>query len=65
MPIYEYRCAACGAEFSEMRKMGDDAPRACPKCASGDTKKILSAFASFKSGAAGPACGHSHAGGGG
>ncbi len=45
MPIFEYKCEACGKEFEEL-VFGDDVP-ACPACASGATHKLLSA-AQFK-----------------
>ncbi|WP_029896710.1 FmdB family zinc ribbon protein [Desulfohalovibrio reitneri] len=49
MPIFEYKCAACGREFEEL-VFGDQAP-ACPDCASHDTKKLMSS------------CRHKHGGG--
>lgn len=27
MPIYEYRCEACGKEEERLQKIGDDAPQ--------------------------------------
>lgn len=39
MPIYSYRCAACGSEFEELRRMSDPAP-ACPACASAEVKQL-------------------------
>jgi putative FmdB family regulatory protein len=41
MPIYEYRCAKCGADFEEIVGMNAPAP-ACPECHSGKTEKLLS-----------------------
>ena len=44
MPMYEYRCAACGKEFE--RYVATSAGAAvCPSCASGDVKRKLSVFA--------------------
>lgn len=40
MPIYEYKCASCSAEFEEL-VFGDDAP-ACPKCGAEDCRRLLS-----------------------
>lgn len=42
MPIYEYKCEACGAEMEFMQKSGDTPPKKCPKCG-GKLKKRLSA----------------------
>ena len=46
MPIYEYRCAGCGADFELTRSMsqsGDPAP--CPSCGK-PAEKLVSSFAS-------------------
>ena len=32
MPIYSYRCSACGHEFSAMRKMDERKLAQCPEC---------------------------------
>jgi putative FmdB family regulatory protein len=33
MPIYEYRCEACKAEFEKIVKMDDrESVQACPEC---------------------------------
>ncbi len=32
MPIYEYRCDACGHEFDELQKLSDPALKECPNC---------------------------------
>ena len=43
MPIYEYRCRACSADF-EKYVPGAAATVACPSCASGDITRKLSLF---------------------
>ena len=43
MPIYGYRCQACGHEFELMQKMSEPAPGACPTCNQTDVRKQLSA----------------------
>ncbi|TAM43823.1 MAG: zinc ribbon domain-containing protein [Gammaproteobacteria bacterium] len=43
MPIYEYRCEACGHELEVMQKMSDDALRDCPTCNKPTLKKLISA----------------------
>ena len=40
MPIFEYRCEACGHEF-ETLVLGKTAPE-CPSCQSQDLKRLLS-----------------------
>ena len=32
MPIYAYRCKACGHELEEMQPMGAAPPGPCPEC---------------------------------
>jgi putative FmdB family regulatory protein len=69
MPIYEYRCRACGTVFARLQpiSMPTDATT-CPECKSYETERLLSTFAagassSGRSSSAGsPPCG---AGGGG
>ena len=43
MPIYEYRCEACGHEMEALQKMSDDALVLCPNCSEPTLKKLLSA----------------------
>jgi putative FmdB family regulatory protein len=44
MPIYEFRCEECGAEFEELIKAGGEAP-ACLSCGSMRVKRTFSAQA--------------------
>ena len=32
MPVYEYRCQACGHRLEEIQPMGSGAPGPCPEC---------------------------------
>lgn len=43
MPIYEYRCSACGHELEALQKMGDDALMHCPECHGETLQKKISA----------------------
>ena len=43
MPIYEYRCAACGHELEAMQKMSDAPLTDCPNCGQPALKKLISA----------------------
>jgi len=40
MPIYDFRCRACGAEFEQLVRGG--APAACPRCAGVDLEREVS-----------------------
>ena len=42
MPIYEYRCYACGHEHEALRKMSDPPLLECPDCGKKALKKMLS-----------------------
>lgn len=42
MPIYEYRCAACGERFERFLRR-DEAVR-CPHCGGDDLKRLFSPF---------------------
>ncbi len=41
MPLYDYRCAACGREVEVMHGINDRGPDACEACGSA-MKKVLS-----------------------
>ena len=43
MPIYEYRCGACGHELEAMQKMSDEPLRDCPACGQAQLTKLISA----------------------
>lgn len=48
MPIYGYRCSACGHEFEILQKMTDMPLTACPKCSGKLTKMLYPVGISFK-----------------
>ena len=60
MPIYEYRCEACGELFSKLQKMGagEGAPP-CPKCGSTGVKRQISgcSIGGGEKNSSAPACG--------
>ena len=43
MPIYEYRCEACGHELEALQKMSDDSLVDCPSCEQPALNKLISA----------------------
>jgi putative FmdB family regulatory protein len=43
MPIYEYRCEACGHELEAIQKMSDAPLADCPECGDAALKKLISA----------------------
>jgi putative FmdB family regulatory protein len=43
MPIYEYRCAACGHHLEALQKMADAPLRKCPECAKSQLRRLVSA----------------------
>jgi len=43
MPIYEYRCGACGHELETLRKFAEAPLRTCPKCGKHELVKRVSA----------------------
>jgi putative FmdB family regulatory protein len=45
MPLYEYRCDACGNEFERLLRTKDvDSAVTCPACGSDGTRRKVSAF---------------------
>jgi putative FmdB family regulatory protein len=43
MPIYEYRCAACGHTLEALQKFSDKPLRKCPECSKSSLKRLISA----------------------
>jgi putative FmdB family regulatory protein len=43
MPIYEYRCDACGHVLEAIQKFSDAPLTDCPTCGKGALKKLISA----------------------
>jgi putative FmdB family regulatory protein len=42
MPLYEYRCDACGRRFEVIQKFSDAPPETCTKCGKGPVHRLLS-----------------------
>lgn len=48
MPLYEYSCSNCGANFEKMVRFSEaDRLPACPICQSQETHKKISTIASY------------------
>jgi putative FmdB family regulatory protein len=43
VPIYVYRCRACGERFENLMRASAQAPT-CEKCGSGDVVRVISSF---------------------
>ena len=43
MPIYAFRCAACGHDFDRLQKLSDPDPETCPVCGAGPVQRQLTA----------------------
>ena len=43
MPIYEYRCAACGHHLEALQKMTEAPLRKCPDCGKAQLRRLVSA----------------------
>jgi putative FmdB family regulatory protein len=60
MPIYEYRCDGCGAEFEKrVARAADSESVLCPSCGKAHPTQRLSSFAAVTGGTradAAPAC---------
>lgn len=58
MPIYEYRCTACGRSFEALMARWDAPAPACEHCGAAHVERKLSVFAvSAPTSGTGPACG--------
>lgn len=54
MPLYEYRCSDCGAQFEELLSSAGAEDPACRECRSRRVTRLLSAFAVQVRGGQGP-----------
>jgi len=43
MPIYEYRCDACGEQLEKMQKISEEPLKECPACGQPALKRLVSA----------------------
>lgn len=43
MPIYEYRCDACGHTLDALQKISDEPLRDCPSCDASALRRLMSA----------------------
>lgn len=43
MPVYEYRCGACGHEFEEWQKISEPPIKTCPTCKKKKVERLISA----------------------
>jgi len=43
MPIYEYRCDACGHALDALQKLSDEPLRECPECHAPKLRRLISA----------------------
>ena len=44
MPIYEYKCSACGHGFEKLIRSAADLPGKCPECGKKTLRKQFSTF---------------------
>jgi putative FmdB family regulatory protein len=49
MPIYEYRCSACGKRSSTLLATYSSPDPACPHCGKPELKRLVSTFATVRS----------------
>lgn len=45
MPLYDFRCRACGHKFEALVRAQDGPPSECPKCQAADLERLMSVFA--------------------
>lgn len=43
MPIYAFRCEACGHSFDRLQKLSDPDPAECPGCSAASVKRQVTA----------------------
>ncbi len=42
MPIYEYRCDSCGAEWEDMQRITEAPTEICPECGAHQAHRLIS-----------------------
>jgi putative FmdB family regulatory protein len=57
MPVFEYRCAACGGRYEALLSSADQASPPCPRCGGARVERLISTFAVGRSQAGTPASG--------
>jgi putative FmdB family regulatory protein len=55
MPLFDYRCRACGHTFEALEFTEADTPATCPRCAAAQPERQLSAAAVHTRGGGAPA----------
>lgn len=50
MPLFDYRCRACGHQFEALVRTQDPPPTSCPSCHAADLERLLATFAPSSSG---------------
>ena len=45
MPIFEYRCGACGERFETLVSRADAETPRCPRCGASHAERMISSFA--------------------
>ena len=57
MPVFEYRCAACGVRYEALLSSADQASPQCPRCGGAQAERLFSTFAVVRSQAGTPSSG--------
>ena len=57
MPIFEYRCTACGERYEALVSRADRATPHCPRCGAARAERLISTFAVGRSQAEAPSPG--------
>ncbi|MEK7824236.1 MAG: zinc ribbon domain-containing protein [Candidatus Eisenbacteria bacterium] len=57
MPIFEYRCTACGVRYEALVSRADRATPHCPRCGAARAERLISTFAVGRSQAEAPSPG--------
>ena len=45
MPLFDFKCRACGHEFEALIRPQDKAPPSCARCGGADLERLLPTFA--------------------